>query len=281
MDRILAALKIDAADAFHLGLIWLSAWAGWQVVRLITRRMVAAATSGEHVTVLHEKRAKTVASLLRSTGGIVLVLLAIVSSLGVLKIDIFPITAVAGVAGLAISFGAQSLVKDLITGVFILIENQFAVGDVIEVAGKSGTVERMTLRVVMLRDIEGVVHIIPNGQITTVSNRTRGWSRAVVDVGIAYGSDLEHSVAALKEEAAALAADLTWSSQFDAPPEVVGIENIGENGVTVRVLLRTKPGMQADVAREFRRRVLTRFEREGIKAPSAQQAIHIHQAAAT
>ena len=121
--------------------------------------------------------------------------------------DIGPLLAGAGIIGLAISFGAQSLVKDIISGFFILVENQFAVGDVIETAGKSGTVERMTLRVVMLRDLRGVLHIIPNGQMTVVSNQTRGWARAVVEVGVAYEVDVDRALAVFRDEAAAFGKD--------------------------------------------------------------------------
>ena len=178
------AKKLTRSSARVLG-IWLLAWFAYRVVRLAARRIEAAVDDGDDsVTTLRERRGKTIAQLLRSVGRVVILAIAILLTFNVF-IDIGPILAGAGILGLAVSFGAQSLVKDVISGFFILFENQFAIGDVIEVAGKSGLVEKMTLRVVVLRDVEGIMHVVPNGEIKVVSNKTRGWSRAVVDVGVA------------------------------------------------------------------------------------------------
>ena len=174
-------------------------------------------------------------------------------------INIGPILAGAGILGLAVSFGAQSLVKDVITGFFMLVENSISVGDTVEIAGKTGTVERITLRVVRLRDVDGTLHIIPNGQITTVSNQTRGWSRAVVDVTVAYESDLDRALAVFREEAARVRRRPGWSRLLDGPPEVLGVQQLAERGVTIRTLLRTHPGKQWEVARGFRLRILDRL----------------------
>ena len=141
-------------------------------------------------------------------------------------IDIGPILAGAGILGLAVSFGAQSLVKDVISGFFILFENQFAIGDVIEVAGKSGVVEKMTLRVVVLRDGEGIMHVVPNSEIKVVSNKTRGWSRAVVDVGVPYDENVDRALEVLRDEAAQFSTDKAWGSQLDGPVEVLGVESL-------------------------------------------------------
>ncbi len=199
----------------------------------------------------------------------------------ILTLDIFmdigPLLAGAGVIGLAVSFGSQSLVKDLIGGFFILSENQFDVGDVIEVAGKAGAVERMTLRVVVLRDVEGVVHFVPNGQITTVSNKTRLWSRVVLDVGVAYDTDIDHALEVLRDEAAAFFADGGWKPKLDEAPEVAGVQGLDDSAVTLRTMLRTQPGFQWEVAREFRRRVKNRFDREGIEIPFPQRTVHLRQ----
>jgi len=169
-------------------------------------------------------------------------------------IDIGPILAGAGILGLAVSFGAQSLVKDFLSGFFILFENQFAIGDVIEAGGKSGTVEKMTLRVVILRDIKGTIHIVPNSEIKVVSNMTRGWSRAVVDVGITYEEDIDRALAVVRDEAAQFSTDKNWGAQLDGPLEVPGIESLGDSAVVIRTLIKTQPGSQWTVAREFRRR---------------------------
>jgi small-conductance mechanosensitive channel len=179
----------------RVAVIWLLAWFAIRVIHLIARRIIAAVDDGDDSTLTAaEKRGQTIAQLLRSVGRVAVLGLTVLLTLDVF-FDIGPLLAGAGILGLAVSFGAQSLVKDVISGFFILVENQFVVGDVVEAAGKSGTVERMTLRVVMLRDLRGVLHIVPNGQIAAVSNFTRSWSRAVVEVNVAYSTDVDHAAA--------------------------------------------------------------------------------------
>jgi len=157
--------------------IWILAWLAYRVVALAARRIEREVDDGdEYVTTLRERRGQTISQLLRSVGRVVIVAIAILLTFNVF-INIGPILAGAGILGLAVSFGAQSLVKDVISGFFILLENQFAIGDVIEAGGKSGVVESMTLRVVVLRDLKGIMHIVPNSEIKVVSNMTRGWSR--------------------------------------------------------------------------------------------------------
>lgn len=268
ITRIAAMLDVDpkvvAQRLLSLVIIWAFAWVADRVVRLLARRIERAVDDGDDSTMtLQEKQGRTVAQLLRSVGRLLIIALAILMSLNQF-INIGPILAGAGILGLAVSFGAQSLVKDVITGFFMLVENSISVGDTVEIAGKSGTVERVTLRVVRLRDVDGTLHIIPNGQITTVSNQTRGWSRAVVDVTVAYDSDLDRALAVFREEARALAADPAWSRMLDGPPEVLGVQQLAERGVTIRTLLRTPPGNQWAVARAFRQRILERLGHERI-----------------
>lgn len=279
VNGILAFFDTDSVIvrrvAFNLLGTWLLAFVVWQLIKLLAKRIVAVgdAHQADPVT-FRDKRAKTLAQLLRSVGWGVLMVFATIQTLKQF-VDITPYLGGIAVLGLAVSFGAQSLVKDYFAGFFILLENQFVVGDSIEAAGKSGTVERLTLRTVRLRDIEGTVHIIPNGQITTLSNKTRGWSRAVVDIGVSYDNDIDRVIAVLREETDRFSADQAWAARFDAPPEVLGVESFGDTGITIRVLLRTRPGMQSGVAREFRRRVLIRLEREGIKGARALQTIAV------
>lgn len=275
-------LKLFGADlvkaraaALSFLVIWVLAYGAWQLVKLVARRIVIHADDGDDTRLSYqEKRAQTVAQLLKSVGRVLILVFGLLLSLR-LFIDITPLLAGAGILGLAFSFGAQSLVKDIIAGTFVLIENQFAVGDVIEAAGKTGTVEKMTLRVVMLRDLDGAVHIIPNGQITTATNKTRGWSRAVVDVSIGYDADVDAALEIIRDEAAKLGADTVHGGKFDAPPEVVGVQSLGDNAVTIRVMLRTQPGMQWEVAREFRRRIKVRLDHEGIDIPYPQRTVHV------
>jgi small conductance mechanosensitive channel len=200
--------------------------------------------------------------------------LALLATLDVF-IDIGPLLAGAGILGLAFSFGAQSLVKDVIAGFFILMENQFVVGDIIEVAGKTGTVERMTLRAVTLRDGEGTMHVVPNGQITTVSNRTRKWSRAVVDVGVSYSTDTDSVVAILRQELEAFAAAPEWKGRIEESPEVQGVESLGESAVVLRTRVKVQAGAQWEVARELRRRFKKRLDAEGIEIPVPQRSIEL------
>ncbi|HEX3926463.1 MAG TPA: mechanosensitive ion channel family protein [Gemmatimonadales bacterium] len=275
MNRLLGDARIDALTATRIALIWVFAWLGFYLVKVIARRVTAAATAGEHGGV-HHQRAQTVAQLLRSAGFAVILFLAVFSTLQTFQVNVTPFLEGAGFLGLAVSFGAQSLVKDYFAGFFILFENQFVVGDWIDVAGKAGTVERMTLRIVTLRDTDGTIHIVPNGQIATVSNKTRGWSRAVVDVGVSYDTDIDQALAVLRDVAREFGNDPAWAPRFDSAPEVLGVEAFGDTGVTVRSFLRTRPAMQAEVAREFRRRVIVRLEEEGIKGARTQQVINIH-----
>ena len=271
------ALEVDSAflirSAIRMALIWLLAWASWRVVVHLAKRIVAAVDDGDDTTLTAaEKRGQTIAQLLRSVGGVAIILIALLLTLN-LFIDIGPLLAGAGILGLAVSFGAQSLVKDLIAGFFLLLENQLAVGDVVEVAGKSGAVEAMSLRVVQLRDLEGRLHFIPNGQIAVVTNMTRGWSRAVLEIGVAYETDLDRALKVFRAAAAEFAADPVWGHLLDGAPEVPGVERFEESAVIVRVLLRTQPGKQWDVAREFRRRIKSRLDQEGIEIPFPQQVV--------
>lgn len=258
-----------------VALIWICAWVAFRIIKLMARRILGAVNDGDDSTLtLREKRGQTIAQLLKSVGRVMIVVIALLLTLNTF-IEITPLLAGAGILGLAVSFGAQSLVKDIIAGFFVLLENQFAVGDVIEAVGKSGVVERMTLRVVQLRDLNGVLHTIPNGQITVVSNKTRGWSRAVIEVGVGYGTDIDHALEVFRDEANRLAADSRWQHRMDGPPEVSGIESLGEHAMTVRTLFRTVPGAQWDVAREFRRRIKNRLDRENIEIPFPQQTVHM------
>ena len=279
LARLAAILRVDTELAVRLGAriigIWLLAWLAYRVVRLAARRIELAVDDGDDsVTTLRERRGKTISQLLRSVGRVVIVVIALLLTFN-LFIDIGPILAGAGILGLAVSFGAQSLVKDVISGFFILFENQFAIGDVVEASGKSGVVEKMTLRVVVLRDVEGVMHVIPNGEIKVVSNRTRGWSRAVVDIGVAYDEDVDRALAVVRDEAAQFTTDKTWGPQLDGPVEVLGVESLADSAVVIRSLIRTQPGSQWNAAREFRRRMKNRLDREGIEIPYPQRRVHV------
>jgi small conductance mechanosensitive channel len=279
LSRVASLLEVDTADLtrslLRVAAIWVLCYVALRLVRLVATRIERAVDDGDATTLTErEQRGQTISQLLRSVGRVTVVVVGLLLSLNVF-IDIGPLLAGAGILGLAVSFGAQSLVKDVISGFFYLLEGQFAVGDVIEVSGKSGVVERMTLRMVVLRDLHGVVHMVPNGQITTVSNMTRTWSRAVVDVGVAYGTDVDQALRIFAEESRILAHDPEWQARFDGEPEVVGVQGLDESQVTIRTLLRTHAGQQWAVAREFRRRIKARLDLEGIEIPYPQRTVHV------
>ena len=277
--RFLGFLRVTReellAKTLAVAVIWVLAWLGYQLVKRIALRIVAAVDDGDDTTMTaSEKRGHTVAQLVRSVGRVVILAVALLATVGQF-LPMGPVLAAGGILGLAVSFGAQSLVKDIIAGFFILAENQFAVGDVIEAAGKSGTVERMTLRVAVLRDLRGILHVIPNGQITTVSNLTRSWSRAVVEVGVGYATDIDQALAVFRDELARFRAEPRWAHHFAGDSEVQGVEQLGEHSVVIRTLLRTSPGSQWEIAREFRRRIKNRLDAEGIEIPFPQRTVHV------
>jgi len=266
LNRLAQILEINGETIVRNGAsvvgIWLLAWLAYRVVRLAASRIEAAVDDGDDsITTMRERRGQTISHLLRSVGRIAIFAIALLLTFNVF-IDIGPILAGAGILGLAVSFGAQSLVKDVISGFFILFENQFAIGDVVEAGGKSGVVEKMTMRVVVLRDLKGVMHVIPNSEIKVVSNMTRGWSRAVVDVGVGYEEDVDRALAVVR--------------QLDGPLEVPGIEALGDSAMVIRTLIKTQPGSQWNAAREFRRRLKLRFDREQIDIPFPQRRVHVH-----
>src|SRR3954452_10428076 len=277
--RFLLFMSIDGnlvlRNFFRVLGIWVLAWFAWRVVRLTAHRIEMSVDDGDDsVTTLREKRGRTISQLLRSMGRVVIITIAILLTFNAF-INIAPILAGAGILGLAISFGAQSLVPDIISGFFILMENQFAVGDVIEAAGKNGVVEKMTLRVVVLRDLEGTRHVIPNGQLTVVSNKTRDWARAVVDVSIPYSEDVDRIISVVRDETAQFSTDPKWCLQLDGAVEVLGVESMTDNAVVIRTLLKTQPGSQWNVAREFRRRLINRSARESVESPFQQRRVHV------
>jgi small-conductance mechanosensitive channel len=279
LERLAEALRLDGETLVRAGVrvlgIWLLAWLAYRVVALAARRIEKEVDDGDDsVTTLRERRGHTISQLLRSVGRLLVISIALLLTFNVF-IDIGPILAGAGILGLAVSFGAQSLVKDFLSGFFILFENQFAIGDVIEAGGKSGTVEKMTLRVVVLRDLKGTIHIVPNSEIKVVSNMTRGWSRAVVDVGVTYEEDVDRALAVVRDEAAQFSTDKAWGAQLDGPLEVPGIESLSDSAVVIRTLIKTQPGSQWATAREFRRRLKKRLDREGMSIPYPQRRVHV------
>jgi small conductance mechanosensitive channel len=210
-----------------------------------------------------EQRAETLRHIIRSVTKVILVVVVLLTVSSELGFDIGPILASAGIAGLAIGFGAQSLVKDVISGFFILLEDQYGVGDVVKIGQDSGVVERMTLRVTVLRNLQGEVHVIPNGNIQTVTVMTKEWARAVVDVTVRHREDLANVLQVLNRVSSRLAQDIPHN--ILEQPTILGVERMDDMGVTIRAIVKTPPLRQADVSREWRRRIKDEFDRSGIE----------------
>ncbi len=210
---------------------------------------------------------RTIDVLLLLTGGFMLL-----SELG---FNLAPLLASAGVVGIALGFGAQALVRDVLGGLFVLLEDQYRKGDVVQVAGVSGVVEDINLRRTVLRDLDGVVHSVPNGEIRVASNMTRGWSRVNLNVNVGYDQDLDKARATLDRVGAELAADPEWSPFILEPPRVLRVDAFEPSSIALKVLATTRPMKQWDVAGELRRRIKAAFDKEGIEIPYQRQVIMV------
>jgi small conductance mechanosensitive channel len=214
-----------------------------------------------------KKRAHTLGNILRHAFLIIITFIAVLMILGELGIQLGPLLATAGIGALAIGFGAQGLVKDVIGGFFIILENQYRIGDVIEVAGVSGLVESVSLRKTVLRDLQGKVHTIPNGEIKVVSNFSKEWSRSVLDLGISYRDDIDQIVDLLIRIGKEMESEEPYKSAILEPLQVLGVEKFDESQMVIRMMVKTAPLKQWDVGRELRRRIKIRFDEKGIQLP--------------
>lgn len=275
---LLFFVKDKTDEALQIVLILIGSGLLIRAVRILADRLVKFVQDDDPLTTTQrEQRAITLAGIFKGVSKIVIVLVAGITILSILGINTAPLIAGAGVAGLAISFGAQNLIRDFISGFFILLENQYRVGDVIRAAGVSGQVEDMNLRITVLRDLEGVAHFIPNGEIKVVSNLAKEWSRAVVNVGVAYKEDLDRVVSVLNKVGQELSRDPAFGLGILEPPQVLGVENFGDSQVTLRIITKTRPLKQWDTARELRRRIKAAFDSEGIEMPYPHRIVYSRQ----
>jgi small conductance mechanosensitive channel len=228
----------------------------------------------EKMEIERAKRSETLAKTIENSLRVTIVVMALLMILRQAGIELAPLLAGAGIVGLAVSFGSQNLVKDAINGFFILLENNMNVGDVVQVAGKSGTVERISLRTTVLRDLEGNVHAVPNSEILTITNMTKEWSRAVIEIGVAYREDVDAVIDALREVGDVLAGDPVFGPLILEPMEILGVDSFGESSINIKVMLKTLPVKQWPVAREFRRRVKKAFDEKGIRNPYPHRMIY-------
>jgi small conductance mechanosensitive channel len=258
MDWIQAGSRIAAILAVSFLLVFLA------------RRLISGLekfTASHALDIEARKRAATVSNVLRKLAAIFISVIAVLAIFNTLGISILPFLATAGVAGIAIAFGAQSLVKDFFRGFFLLAENQIRQGDVVEVAGKSGLVEDLTLRYVQLRDYEGNVHYVPNGEIAVVTSASRTFAYAVVDVIIALEQEIAPVIEAMRETGAQLRNNSVFGEKILEDLEIAGVESWNERGITLRARLKVRALEQSNVKREYLLRLKHAFDRAGIQQP--------------
>ena len=229
----------------------------------------------ELTTNRNHKRVDALSDITNNLIKVVIWLVAIFMILGTLGINLGPLVAGAGIAGIALGFGAQSIVKDFLSGILMLVEDQFGVGDVIDVGEASGVVESLSLRTTRLRSVDGTVWHVPNGEIRRVGNMSQGWSRSVIDVGIGYGSDVDTALSILNRVATQMSADEPWGTKFLEQPEILGVQDLGDSAVVLRMWVVTEPAAQWEVSRELRRRIKYAFDEAGIEIPFPQVTTHL------
>ncbi len=281
----------EIADGFakpvRVVIILLVAWLVTHLVRRMIRRMVAPPKPGQPPrkpfgfidtgggpTPRRVQRAKTMTDVLGSISTMIIWGIAVLVALGDIGIDLAPLLAGAGVLGFALGFGAQSLVRDFLSGFFMLVEDQYGVGDVIDVGGAvggsggvTGTVEGVSLRTTRIRDVEGVVWHVPNGEIKRIGNKSQQWSRALLDIAVDYDTDISTATSVIKQTADATWHDPDWSDAILDEPEVWGVEELGASSVKIRLVVQTRPLQQWRVARELRARIKAAFDEAGIETP--------------
>ena len=281
----LATLPDSVATSLRLALIGVAALVAFLALRaavsvsihhLIERRSAeASAEAGAHAAhpIELERRMKTIARLGVRVAGAIIAVIAGLMALGLFGIDIGPAIAGLGVVGIAVGLGAQTLVRDWLAGIFVILENQYSAGDVVRIAGVEGVVEELSLRRTTLRDLDGTVHTVPNGQITVASNLTRLWARVNLDVGVAYDTDIDRATAIINETGEALYTDPDWSGRLLEAPKVIRINALGDSAVTLKVLGQVAAAEQWAVAGELRKRILAAFGGAGIEIPFPHRVI--------
>lgn len=237
--------------------------------KIIARR--ASKSDKDHES---EKRAKTLLDIMRGALKVSIWVLFIIILLKEFGIDIAPLLAGAGILGLAVGFGAQEMVRDVISGFFMLLENQIRTGDVAVINGTGGVVEKIELRTVTLRDLQGVVHIFQNGKINTLSNMTKEWSAAVFDIGVSYSSDIPKVISVMEEVGNSMKSDPVFGQNILEPMEIFGLNAFMDSSLVIKARLKTRPGEQWSVMREYNKRLKKAFDEKGIEIPFPQRTIH-------
>ncbi len=243
--------------------------------RLIIRAVRTAVKSDKNTPPdAEKKREDTLIRIFTGALNIIIIIVAVMMIVGELGIEIGPLIAGAGIVGLAVGFGGQYLIRDIITGLFLMLENQYRIGDVVDIEGLSGSVEDISLRKTTLRNLDGTVHHIPHGSITKVSNLSKDFARVNMDIGVAYSTDIEHLIRVINETGRELAADPAFSDSIISPPQFLRVNEFADSAIMVKILGDTKPLKQWEIAGEFRKRLKFAFDREGIEIPFPQRVIH-------
>jgi moderate conductance mechanosensitive channel len=238
------------------------------------RRRVGLAAEAPAVTSLRRvQRADALGALAISIVGVVIWTIIIITILGVFGINLGPLIAGAGIIGVAIGFGAQDLVKDFLSGVFMLLEDQYGVGDIIDAGEAAGVVEGVTLRSTRVRDVTGTLWHIPNGEIRRIGNMSQEWARALLDIGVAYGTDVDVASQVILRVATEMAHEEDYTEIFLDEPEIWGVENLGTDSVDIRLVIKTQPGKQYAIARELRRRIKRAFDTAEVEIPFPQRTV--------
>jgi small conductance mechanosensitive channel len=253
--------------AMVAGVLWLA--------RQLKERAVGWMVGNGQKETLQERtsRVQTLVSVLHNAVRTVVLTLGALMLLQELGVPIGPLLGGAAVVGLAVAFGAQSLIKDYFTGFLVLLEQQYLLGDVVRIGAVTGKVEQITLRLTVLRDVEGAVHFIPHGQITTVTNLSHGWSRAVLDVSVGYQEDVDRAMEVFREAAHSLMQDPLFQPLILEDPQILGVDQLADSGVVIRMTVKTRPGRQWEVRRELLRRIKRRCDELGIEIPFPQRTV--------
>ncbi|HMD31299.1 MAG TPA: mechanosensitive ion channel family protein [Candidatus Acidoferrales bacterium] len=270
--------NLRIANFIHLAWILVLAFAFSRLLRALEGRFVARWAAEGRVTSMRRLQVQTLLGFLRSIGTFLIASFAILTALPELGISVAPLTVVAGLGGVALGFGAQNLVRDWINGVLIVLEDQYVVGDTVQIGETTGRVEEVTLRQTVIRDAQGARVYIPNGEIRRVANMSRDFSQIFLDVQVPAGAAGDRALASLDRVAAELRADAAWAPALVDGPRVLGIEALTPAGATVRLQFRTAPQRQYDVARELRRRIAARFAQEGVDFASEQRVVLVNPA---
>jgi small conductance mechanosensitive channel len=261
----------SVANLFHLLIIFLVAVLLNRLLRIVTQLIIKPATTQTRAAQAREQQTRTLSGVVFSAGSKIVWAVALLTAAQEFGINITPVAALAGLASLALGFGAQNLVRDVITGFYIILEDQYVVGDTIQVADTVGRVDHITLRRTVVRDPRGALVTISNGDIRTVANLSRDWSQAFVDVSISPLVAQDKALQVLETAITDLRNDSSWSQALVDGPRILGLQSYDQHSSTIRVQLRTAPARQDDVARELRRRIQLEFQRQDIPLSSVQR----------